>query len=373
MSVALACLLLSCALHTAFASSNYIFSVGSSNSQDPHACGPRSIGLIDGDTAEWVAGSCIDAEWLDYIETAFTIESGLVVLYVNPGFGQDTNFYIVDFKSKNVSRVLIGGDQGEMRCVALSGQLSCYGVTPGDDNDPTQLIEVDGRSGDSGPVLNLTKYEGYSIGGSVIDPVNMMYHFIAVGDPHALAPSPSSAHRSSAHVPRRRCHRHLHKICSFPSDISNPAASNQQVSLSASEMRAAAYHAEPSDQWLVTIDLKRMAIVAEAPLTRNFMGPLSISQAHVRDATIASCVAFCQSEHNLLPRVWPLSTLRDTTASSLSTTRLANCNRFSLPTLAASRSFAEHSPESPSRSTRTPARRASLLSDFLRTAQRSWP
>jgi hypothetical protein len=72
MRGAAACLLLSCAVLAASASSsfNYIFSVGSSNSQKPHACGPRSIGLIDGATAEWVADSCIDVDWLDYIETA---------------------------------------------------------------------------------------------------------------------------------------------------------------------------------------------------------------------------------------------------------------------------------------------------------------
>ena len=36
----------------------------------------------------------------------------------------------------------------------------------------------------------------------------------------------------------------------------------------------------PSDQWLVTVDLTRMTIVAEAPLDRDFMGPLSVSLAH---------------------------------------------------------------------------------------------
>jgi hypothetical protein len=204
-------------------------------------------------------------------------------LYVNPGFGQDTNFYIVDFKSKNVSRVLSGGDQGEMRCATLSGRLSCYGVTPGDDNDATQLIQVDGRSGDSSPVLNLTKYEGYSIGGSVIDPDNLLYHFIAVGDPHTLALPPASARRSSAHVPRRRCRT----ACPLPPKRGAPTASNLHVASSASDSSAAAFDAEPSDQWLVTIDLKRMAVVAEAPLTRNFMGPLSLSLAHVRNASVS--------------------------------------------------------------------------------------
>jgi hypothetical protein len=287
MRGAAACLLLSlsCAVLAASASSssNYIFSVGSSNSQDPHACGPRSVGLIDGATAEWVADSCIDVDWLDYIETASSLESGVVVLYVNPGFGQDTNFYIVDFKSKNVSRVLIGGDQGEMRCVTVAGRLSCYGVTPGDDNDATQLMQVDGRSGDSNPVLNLTKYEGYSIGGSVIDPDNLLYHFIAVGDPHTLALPPASARRSSALVPRRRCRT----ACPLPPKRGAPTASNLHEALSASDSSAAAYDAEPSDQWLVTIDLKRMAVVAEAPLTRNFMGPLSLSLAHVRNASVS--------------------------------------------------------------------------------------
>jgi hypothetical protein len=239
------------------AASNHVFSVGSSSSADPHACGPRSVGLVDGETAKWVPGSCIAADdWVGDAETATALDSGVVVVYTNPGFGQDTNFYFVDFKSKNVSRVLIGGDQGEMRCVTDAGKLSCYGVTPGDDNDATQLIQVDGLTGDSRPVLNLTNYEGYSVGGSAIDPVKKLYHFVAVGNPHIHAES----QLRQPMVARRRCKR--------GSPCPPPPSSRTAP--------------PPSDQWLVTINLERMTIVAEAPLSRNFMGPLSVSEAHVR-------------------------------------------------------------------------------------------
>jgi hypothetical protein len=188
-----------------------------------------------------------------------------VVVYVNPGLGADTHFYVVDFKAKNVSKVLIGGDQGELRCVNVAGRPKCFGVSPGDDDDATQLIEVDGATGDSSPVLNLTSYEGFSVGGSVIDPINMRYHFIAVGKPHLRAISAAASSDSVQPRPmalRRRCKRRAR--CSPP--LSDPSAAGP----------------EPSDQWLVTIDLKHMAIIAEAPLSRNFMGPLSVSDAHVR-------------------------------------------------------------------------------------------
>lgn len=269
MKVNSACFLLPLTLLAcAAARPNAVFSVGTANSQDPNACDPRSVGLVDGDTAKWIAGSCISAdEWIDDAETASALESGVVIVYTNPGFGADTNLYVLDFESKNVSRVLVGGDEGELRCATDGGELSCYGVSPGDDNDVTQLIRVDGSTGDSLPVLNLSQYEGYSVGGSVIDPVNLLYHFVAVGDPHLPPPTPAAARNAAHRVPRRRCKRGR----SCPPPPLTPASAN----------------AEPSDQWLVTIDLRRMLVVAHAPLTRNFMGPLSVSAAHVRGAACA--------------------------------------------------------------------------------------
>jgi hypothetical protein len=329
-----------------------VFSVGSPGSEDPHACGPRSVGLIDGDTAKWLPGSCIAVDdWINDAETANMLESGVVVVYTNPGFGQDTDFYFVDFSSKNVSRVLVGGDQGEMRCVADADRLSCYGVSPGDDNDDTQLIEVDGHTGDSRPVLNLTDYEGYSVGGSVIDPVNMHYHFIAVGNPHLFAPPPpasTAAPPSQPMPPRRRCKRGTR--CSPP--------------------RSAA--PLPSDQWLVTINLKQMKIVAQAPLSRNFMGPLSISEAHVRNSGFGM-LCFCLQLPNSWRRVWPRSTLKDITDLSRLTTRAASCCRFCSPTSAASCSFAAHSPEiPPSPPAPFPAPRAFTLCIFPPPALLRW-
>jgi hypothetical protein len=249
--------------------SSHVFSVGSASSEDPNACGPHSVGLVDGDTAKWVAGSCIQAdEWADDAETATALESEVVVVYVNPGLGADTHFYFVDFASKNVSKVLIGGDQGELRCVGTAGKLLCYGISPGDGDDATQLIQVNARTGDSKPVLNLTDYEGFSVGGSVIDPINMFYHFIAVGEPHLLAPPAARADLPSA------------ASLSWPNELYRRCKRGARCPPSPSSRTANG--TEPSDQWLVTIDLKRMAVVAEAPLSRNFMGPLSVSEAHVR-------------------------------------------------------------------------------------------
>ena len=188
-------------------------------------------------------------------------------------------------------RVLVGGDQGELRCAEDAGKLSCYGVSPGDDNGPTQLIEVDARTGDSNAALNLSNYEGYSVGGSVIDPALVLYHFVAVGKPHFAAQTPAPAtrvattFRSNAQVPRRRCNRG--GTCPLPDEyaLAAPAGSS----------------ALPSDQWLVTIDLKRMAIIAEAPLSRNFMGPLSVSQAQVpltpHSCDVCTC-ACCNIMHH---------------------------------------------------------------------------
>ena len=267
MRVSLACLLLLLTLLArAAASSNSVFAVGSLGAEDPHACGAGEVGLVDGATAKWIAGSCIAAsDWAGDAETATAIEAGVVVVYVNPGLGADTHLYTVDFSARNVSKVLVGGDQGELRCASVAGRPSCFGVSPGDDDDVTQLIEVDAVTGDSSPVLNLTSYEGFSVGGSVVDPINMRYHFIAVGEPHlrAIPTAPVSVPpRPRPTAMRRRCRRAAR--CSPPPSDRSAAA------------------AEPSDQWLVTIDLKRMTIIAEAPLSRNFMGPLSVSEAHVR-------------------------------------------------------------------------------------------
>ena len=103
-------LLLSFALFAAAAArSNHIFSVGSSHPEGPLACGPGFIGLVDADTAKWINGSCIAAAWAGDAETATTLESGAVVVYVNAGMGADTYLYTVDFPSKNVSRCVLFG------------------------------------------------------------------------------------------------------------------------------------------------------------------------------------------------------------------------------------------------------------------------
>ncbi len=191
--------------------------------------------------------------WAGDALTATLLDSARAVVYVDPGLDADTFLYFVNFKTKNVTNALIGGDQGELRCLSNMGKLRCYGVVPGGDpdSDPTQLIEVDGETGDSKPVLNLTKYEGFSMGGSVVDPANQRYHFIAVGAPHNRLSQDAPA-SSSRLTPKRRC-RHT---CPAPES------------------------ALPSDQWLVTVDLRLMTLIAETPVSRDFMGPLSVSRSY---------------------------------------------------------------------------------------------
>ena len=259
-STTLALVILAAAPHDCIA--DRIFAIGpDADATKPKACGPGTVGLLEGDVAEWVDGmvdgSCIAVGWTGDALTATTLESGTVVVYVDPGSATDTYFAHVDFKTKNVTKVVIGGEQGELRCLASVQGLRCYGVVPGDKTSPTQLIGVDGTTGDSKPVLNLTNYIGYSIGASVVDPTDHLYHAVLVGKVHAYARSAASY--SGGRLARRRCKS---SDCPFPG-VSGSSRDPPR-----------------SDQWLVTIDLAKMAIVAEAPLSSTFMGPLSVSAAH---------------------------------------------------------------------------------------------
>ena len=194
-STTLALVILAAAPHDCIA--GRIFAIGSdADAAKPKACGPGTVGLLEGDVAAWVDGSCIAVDWTGDALTAITLESGTVVVYVDPGSAADTYFAHVDFKTKNVTKVVIGGEQGELRCLASVQGLRCYGVVPGDMTSPTQLIGVDGTTGDSKPVLNLTNYIGYSIGASVVDPTDHLYHAVLVGKVHAYAKRWVERHRA---------------------------------------------------------------------------------------------------------------------------------------------------------------------------------
>ena len=214
--------LLLLALHPTYA--YHIFAAGSSYLQlGARSCGSGTIGLIDSTSGEWVKGSCLPASWADDVLTSTTLPSGEVIAYVVPA-AADTMLVRVNFKSKNVSKAIVGGNQGELRCL----DAKCYGVSPESGSTPTQLIEVDTTNGDSRAVLALEHYGGYLVDGSVIDPVARRYHAVLVGKPH------------------------------------EPPGGRGEL----------------SNQWLVTIDLSRIAITAEVPVSRYFSGPFSLSAAH---------------------------------------------------------------------------------------------
>ena len=192
------------------------------------ACAVGSVGLIDPATGKWNTSSCIAVDWADDAECASVMADGTVLVYVTPSGGEDTFIANVDFDSGKVKKAIVGGDQGNLRCTP---QGKCYGILPeSGKRDPTALIEVDGRTGDSKAVLTLEAYGGYTVDASVVDPDNGRYHAILVGDPHSNGDGDSAS-------------------------------------------------GGKSNQYLVTIDLTSMKIVAEAPVGSNLMGPFAFSRA----------------------------------------------------------------------------------------------
>eukprot|EP00937_MAST-01D_sp_MAST-1D-sp2_P003475 g3475.t1 len=148
----------------------------------PGGCASGTVGLIDPLTGQWNESSCIKAPWADDAETASVMADGTVSVYVTPADGDDTYLARVDFDTGKVTKAIVGGDQGNLRCTPAG---KCYGVSPGSSKqDPTALIEVDAVSGDSKAVLKLKKYAGYSVDGAVIDADANAYHAILVGAPH---------------------------------------------------------------------------------------------------------------------------------------------------------------------------------------------
>jgi hypothetical protein len=183
-------------------------------------CGAGTVGLIDPAVGEWNSSSCIAVDWADDAETASVLADGTVAVYVTPEDQTDTFLARVDFATGNVTRVTVGGNQGNLRCTRAG---KCYGIS----NDPTTLMEVDAATGSSRNVLALRRYEGFTEDASVIDPDHGWYHAILVGRPHNSTGG-------------------------------------------------------PSDQYLVTVDLtaddEHFKIIAEQPVGRDLMGPFAFSR-----------------------------------------------------------------------------------------------
>lgn len=222
-------------------------------------CVPGTVGLVEAETATWVPHSCTSAKWADDALTSSTLDSGEVIVYAVPGGGDDTYLMTINFNTSTEKKAIVGGDQGELLCLSLrdAPNAMCYGVSPVSGSTPTQLMEVDSKSGTSKPVLNLKHYVGYSVGSSVIDPANRRYHAVLVGRPHST-PSTSYGPRGNAlRTPKLRCGS-MSAVCSM--------GSGSPRSL--------------SNQYLVTIDLATMTVSNEVPVGADFMGPLSVSTAH---------------------------------------------------------------------------------------------
>ena len=185
------------------------------------ACAPGTVGLVDPLTGKWNASSCIKAPWADDAETASVLADGTVSVYVTPSDGSDTYLARVDFGTGKVTKAIVGGDQGNLRCTPAG---KCYGVSPESGRrDPTALIEVNGKTGDSKSVLKLKKYVGYSVDGAAIDVDVGKYHAILVGAVHNATGA-------------------------------------------------------KSNQYLVTIDLETLKVQSEVPVGRDLMGPLAWSR-----------------------------------------------------------------------------------------------
>ena len=149
------------------------------------------------------------------------LADGTVAAYVTPSDGSDTFFGLLDFGRGRARKAIVGGDQGNLRCLP-SGQ--CYGVN----TDPTVLVQVDARSGNSSTALPLPHYVGYSVDTQLVDPDTGLYHATLVGKPHGA-------------------------------------------------------HGAKSNQYLVTVNVTQSppAIVAQVPVGRTFMGPLVVCSAQL--------------------------------------------------------------------------------------------
>ena len=223
---------------------------------DAAGCGAGTVGLIHPETGRWNASSCIKVDWADDAETASVIDGDMVLAYVTPGDGSDTFIAKVDFGAMTVATSIVGGDQGNLRCTPRG---KCYGVLPGSSKtDPTALIEVDGRTGDSKTALTLKKYDGSSVDGAAVDPVNDMYHAVLVGKVHTVPNVSAVLHPRPGRTQRQRC-----------------AGARPCAGAGLREGEGA----DKSNQWLVTIDLSTMKVVSEQPVGMYFMGPFAYSKS----------------------------------------------------------------------------------------------
>lgn len=98
------------------------------------------------------------------------------------------------------------------------------------------FASVSPRSGETKTVLTLSGYIGYSVGSSVLDPAQNLYHVVLVGKIHKDSTDGNTTHTLEPQI--------------------------------------------KNDQYLVTIDLNKMEIVSEVPVTNNFMGPFVVSQKY---------------------------------------------------------------------------------------------
>lgn len=170
-----------CCLNLLVDSSKLLFAIPSpsSTTKVDGACTIGQVGLIAPMTGKWT--NCMDASWSNDAETASFLEDGTVAVYAAPGGGDDTYFVHVDFSKNTTTKVIVGGDQGNLRCTPKG---ICFGVVPGDGNDPTQLMRVNSKTGASKSALALHEYIGYSVDGAVINPDTGLYYAILVGKVH---------------------------------------------------------------------------------------------------------------------------------------------------------------------------------------------
>ena len=232
------------------------------------SCGqPESIGLINATSGEWVESSCMAAAWAGSALTSTMLPDASVIVYVMPGGGMDSFLAHVDFATRRIKTAIVGGLMGDLRCIskAADDQVRCFGVVPGDADSPTQLVGLN-ATGDLTSSLTLKSYLGYSIDSSAVDPVQKLFHAVLVGQPHRPSTDGLRAPRSMIHAPPSIDGR----LARTPKHDCGGGCPRDDVAIPA----------DKSDQYLVTIDLERMAIIAEVPVSRNLMGPFSVSAAH---------------------------------------------------------------------------------------------
>lgn len=233
--------------------SSHIFAVGVSDvgaRSNESVCGPGSIGLINSASGQWIKSTCMSVDFADDVLTSTTLDSGEVLVYVTP-ITFDSFLARIDFATRRIAKFIVGGSQGDLRC--LPDGSVCYGVTPGDGSTPTQLIAVNATTGDSRAAMALRDYDGYSIDGSALDPTNLRFHAVLVGKPHSHRGADAEA-AEWQRAPRHNCGRRP-RGC----PVEHPG-------------REAA-----SNQWLVTVDLVRLAVTHEVPVSGYLMGPFSVS------------------------------------------------------------------------------------------------